>query len=51
VTRLLLDKTPGDRVVLRQRAPAEATAADVGEPVQRVADAPASSTRRSTEPV
>ena len=30
VTRLLLDKTPGDRVVLRQRALAEA-AADTAE--------------------
>jgi nitrilase len=51
VTRLLLDKTPGDRVVLRQRAAPEAPAADAAEPLQRAADAAAGAARRSAEPV
>src|SRR5690606_12046140 len=32
VTRLLLDRTPGDRVVLRQRRAAEVASSDVDEP-------------------
>ncbi len=35
VTRLLLDKTPGDRVVLRQRAGVESKVADAAEIVER----------------
>lgn len=49
VTRLLLDKTPGDRLVLRQRAAAEPEA---GEPDPALRDAAVaaatSATRRST---
>ena len=37
VTRLLLDKTPGDRVVIRQRAPADAERAAGGEEEPAVA--------------
>ena len=33
VTRLLLDRTPGDRVVMRQRAPAEVKRGSEDEPV------------------
>jgi aliphatic nitrilase len=51
VTRLLLDKTPGDRVVLRQRAAPEAPAAETAEPAQRAAETAAGAARRSTEPV
>ncbi len=47
VTRLLLDKTPGDRVVIRQRAAADAPGA---EPDQRGdAEAPATPLRRQAE--
>ncbi|GCL61309.1 carbon-nitrogen hydrolase family protein [Pseudaquabacterium pictum] len=49
VTRLLLDKTPGDRLVLRQRAAADA---DAGEPDPALRDASVgtttSATRRTT---
>ena len=49
VTRLLLDKTPGDRLVLRQRATTEA---DTGEPEPALRDASiggtTSATRRTT---
>ncbi|HSW08565.1 carbon-nitrogen hydrolase family protein [Aquabacterium sp.] len=53
VTRLLLDKTPGDRVVIRQRAAAaEVTAAEPAEPARREADsAPAAATHRTAEVV
>jgi nitrilase len=52
VTRLLLDKTPGDRVVLHQRAGAEGAAPEPAEPArpagpaQRETEAPAPQTRR-----
>jgi nitrilase len=42
VTRLLLDKTPGDRVVIRQRAASVISADDIGDA--------ASSTQRETTP-
>lgn len=48
VTRLLLDKTPGDRVVMHQRAGAEVAPNDPPEqPLQREAQAPAALTRRA----
>jgi nitrilase len=46
VTRLLLDRTPGDRVVTLQRAQQEVSAADAAEPFQRVDDAAPVSMRR-----
>jgi nitrilase len=45
VTRLLLDKTPGDRVVVRQRAAVEVAAGDPVDPLQRDAGAPAAAVR------
>jgi aliphatic nitrilase len=46
VTRLLLDKTPGDRVVVRQRAAAEVAGAESAEPVQRETAAPVTAQRQ-----
>ena len=46
VTRLLLDKTPGDRVVTRQRAAAEVAGAEPAEPAQRDSEAAMVSIRR-----
>jgi hypothetical protein len=48
VTRLLLDRTPGDRVVARQRAAAEHPDGDSPEPSpQRATDTPVIALRRS----
>jgi nitrilase len=47
VTRLLLDKTPGDRVMIRQRAAVEVTAGDAADLVQRETEAPQAATRRT----
>jgi nitrilase len=47
VTRLLLDKTPGDRVVMRQRAAGEVTGGEPAEPAQRDAEATVVSMRRA----
>ena len=49
VTRLLLDKTPGDRVVLHQRANVEAAGTEPAEPALRETQAPAAQTRRPAE--
>ena len=46
VTRLLLDRTPGDRVVGLQRAEQEVTGGDSAEPSQRVDDTAPASMRR-----
>jgi len=47
VTRLLLDKTPGDRVVMHQRAATEVAGNAPAEPAQREADAASASIRRT----
>jgi nitrilase len=47
VTRLLLDKTPGDRVVMHQRAATEVAGNAPAEPAQRDTDASAASARRT----
>lgn len=51
VTRLLLDKTPGDRVVLHQRSATEASGSDGAEPGLREATpaVPAAALRRQAE--
>jgi nitrilase len=46
VTRLLLDKTPGERVVFKQRALVDSNDT---EPAQRETQAPAGATRRTAE--
>ncbi len=45
VTRLLLDKTPGDRVVLHQRANVEVAGTEPAEPALRETEVPAAQTR------
>lgn len=48
VTRLLLDRTPGDRVVARQRALAEVADSEAPEqPTQRSGESPAAAPRRA----
>jgi aliphatic nitrilase len=49
VTRLLLDKTPGDRVVVHQRAAPETASSEAAEPVLRDAKLAALSLRRQPE--
>ena len=49
VTRLLLDKTPGDRVVSRQRRAVEVSGAEPPEPAERDAEPAAPTTRRAAE--
>jgi nitrilase len=52
VTRLLLDKTPGDRVVIRQRAASVISADDIGDTgvaAQRETTPPAPALRRNAE--
>ncbi len=46
VTRLLLDKTPRERVVYQQRAAPEAVEHEPAEPVKRETEVPVSATRR-----
>lgn len=48
VTRLLLDKTPRDRVVYQHRAAAEPAEAESVEPTKREIEPPALATRRQT---
>jgi nitrilase len=47
VTRLLLDKTPGDRVVMHQRAATEVAGAAEVEPALRDSEAPTAPKRRT----
>jgi nitrilase len=49
VTRLLLDKTPGDRVVSRQRHALEVSGAEPPEPAARDAETAAPAVRRTAE--
>ncbi len=46
VTRLLLDKTPRERVVYQQRSAPELTEAELAEPAKRETEVPVAATRR-----